>query len=174
MKIIEALKQIKDINRRVEELKDKIAKHCMDLDYETPIYENQTEQIKNWLQTRRDLIQEILRLKKCIQVTNLLTEVTITIGDNHITKSIAEWIIRRQTLAKLELEAWERLGIKPLKEGAIQTSAGEKKDVKIRRYYSSEERDKMISALRAEPVLIDSQLEIVNAVTDLLESNLKI
>lgn len=174
MKIIEALKQIKDINRRIEELKEQIAKFCMDMDYETPVYENQAEQIKSWIQSRHDLIQEILRLKKCIQVTNLLIDVTIKIGDNTITKSIAEWIVRRQTLSALELQAWEKLGQKPLKEGTVATSTGEKKDVKIRRYFSTEERDKMVNILRSEPILIDSHLEITNAITDLLEVSLVI
>ena len=44
MKIIEALKKIKDLRRKADDLKDKVKQHCADLDCETSPYHTQ---IKN-------------------------------------------------------------------------------------------------------------------------------
>ena len=52
---------------------------------------------------------------------------------------------------------------------AIGQLTGEKIEVKIVRCYDPTTRDTKIELYRSEPVLIDSQLEITNAVTDLIE-----
>jgi len=169
MKIIEGLKQIKDLQKKAEDIRQKIAAHCVRMDYETPVYANQGEQIKEWLQAHSDLLKEILRLRIAIQSTNLVTVVTIELGKTKVTKTVAEWIHRRRDLADSELSVWKMLHDRGLKEGFIQTSAGEKKEARIVRYYDPKERDNKISLFDSEPTIVDSKLEIVNAVTDLIE-----
>ena len=41
--------------------------------------------------------------------------------------------------------------------------------MKIRRYYDPRERDRMVELYADEPKVIDSSLEVVNAITDLAE-----
>jgi hypothetical protein len=169
MKIIEALKGIKDLNRKAEDLRKLIAVHCADLDYETPRYDDQWGKVQGWIQAHGDIVKEILRLKFCIMKTNIATKVDVELGGKIITKTIAEWIYRRKDLAKLDLQCWNQLGDRNLKEGQIPQSDGSKRDVKIRRYYKSEERDEKISLFKSEPLLIDAKLEVANCVTDLIE-----
>jgi len=169
MKIIEALKQTKDLARKADDLIGKIKLYCADLDYENPVYPDQKGQISKWIQAHRDICHEVLRLKFCIQKTNIMTQVTIQIGDCAITKSIAEWIIRRKELACIEKMAWDALSDRQLKDMRIQTTNQEVKDVKVRRYFDASERDKWRAELDSEPSLIDAKLEIVNAITDLIE-----
>jgi len=45
MKIIEALKKIKDLQRKADDIKDKIGTYCADLDCENPVYVDQKLQI---------------------------------------------------------------------------------------------------------------------------------
>lgn len=170
MKLIEAMKQIKALTIKAEDLRGKVAKYCADQSHETAVYgDKQVSQIKEWIQAHHDVLQEIARLRVAVQTTNIKTNVTITLGGKQVTKSIAEWIHRRRDLAGLELAMWTGIGDRGLREGTIQTSTGEKQEVKIRRYYSPIERDTNVENYRTEPGVIDSTLEVTNAVTDLVE-----
>jgi len=171
MKIIEALKKIKDLSRKAADIRDLIAKHCADLDCETPTYPDQKRQIQEWLQSHGDVIKEILHLRYSIQKTNVETMVTIEIGGNHVTKSIAEWIHRRKDLAKLEEDVYRKLTNRDLKEVYTQklTDNTPEKQVKRRLYFDPAERDMKIEMFRSEPSLIDRTLEVTNCITDLIE-----
>lgn len=169
MKLIEAMKKIKMLQQKAEDIRNKIAAHSADLDFETPLYADQRKQVAEWLQAHFDILQEILSLRVAIQRTNLATPVTITLGDKDVTKSIAEWIHRRRDLAGFDLQAWAKLSDRGLKEGTIQQSTGQTKEVKIRRYFDPVERDNKIELYRTEPHIIDSTLEVTNAITDLIE-----
>jgi len=169
MKIIEALKKSKDLLKKADDIKDKIKQHCADLDNEDPIYPDQKRQISEWLQAHCDIIKEILSLKYRIQKTNVTTDVTIEIGGTFVTKTIAEWIIRRKELARLEEQCWASLTERNLLEKYKQTTSSNiEKTVKRRLYFDPIERDKKREIYRSEPSLIDASLEIVNAVTDLV------
>jgi hypothetical protein len=169
MKIIEGLKQIKALQKKLEDLRGKIGKYCAYANFETPIYTDQKKQVREWLQSHEDLMKEILSLRMKIQKTNLITDVTIELGGKKVTKSIAEWIHRRRDLAENDRLAWEALNDKGIKEGITTDSQGEKVEVKIIRCYDPVERDNKVELYRSEPMTIDSTLEIINATTDLVE-----
>lgn len=169
MKVIEAMKQIKDLQRKASDLQTKISRCSADLTHETPLYENQFQKVESCVQAHSDICKEILRLRVAIQKTNIITEVPIELGGKVVTKTVAEWIHRRRDLSQLELAAYKRLTDRNLKEGYIAQSTGEQREVKIRRHYNPEKRDKMIDILSSEPLMIDSKLEVVNAITDLVE-----
>lgn len=169
MKIVEALKKIKALEKKAEDLKIKIGQHCVDMDYETPMYQDQSAQVSSWMQSYSDTLREINQLSHRLQKTNVMTMVKIELEGRTIEKSIFEWIQRRRKLAAMECAMYEKLTDKGLKEGAFNTSGGQTVPAKIRRYYSPSERDKKISALKNEPFEIDGRLEIINATTDLLD-----
>lgn len=172
MKIIEALKKIKDLQRKADDIKTKISMYCSDLDCETPTYPDQRRQITEWLQAHGDIIKEISRLRFCIQKTNVMTPVTIELGNVHVTKTIAEWIHRRKDLAVSEMACWTRLDAKS-KESEYRrqlTPNTPELVIKRRLYFDPAERDKKVELFRSEPSKIDATLEITNALTDLIES----
>jgi len=168
MKLIEAMKKIKELRVKAEDLRRKVGTYCADQSHETPVYPDQKAKIREWTQAYSDILKEILSLRVAIQRTNLATEVTIELGNKQVRKTIAEWIHRRRDLAELEMSVWTNIGDRGLKEGTIATSTGEKTEVKIRRYYDPEERDNMVSLYRDEPSIIDRTLEVINAVSDLV------
>ena len=168
MKIIEALKHQKDLLRKASDLRTKIAKYSAHLNLETPMYQDQTKQVSEWLQSHNDVLKEILKLRVAVQRTNLATQVSIELDGQTVTKSITEWIHRRRDLATLEKEAWGMLSDKGLREGLVTDSQNEKREVKIIRCYNPAVRDKNIDILTSEPSIIDSRLEVVNAVTDVI------
>lgn len=170
MKIIEAMKQIKDLQFKAEDLRKKTGTYCADQSHETAVYgPEQKTKIKEWIQGHGDIIKEILKLRIGIQKTNLNTSVTIELGGKQVTKSIAEWIHRRRDLAELDRAVWAQLTDRGLKEGTIKSSTGELQEIKIRRYYDPSERDTNIELYRSEAGIIDRTLEVINAVTDVVE-----
>lgn len=171
MKLIQAMKKLKDLKAKAQDLREKVGRHCADLSVETPVYADQKTQITQWIQAHHDILKEILTLRTDIQRTNLATRVSIELDGKQVTKSIAEWIHRRRDLAQEEMQMWGALTDRNLKEGNIQTvKDGPVTEVKIRRYFDPAEKDKRVAAYRSEPSIIDGVLEVTNAVTDLIES----
>lgn len=171
MKIIEALKKIKDLQRKADDLRTKVGQYCADLDCETATYPDQRRQIHEWLQSHTDIVKEILHLRVSIQRTNINTPVSIELGNVHVTKSISEWIHRRKDLAKLDQDVWSKLTDRNLKESYSNklTNSSPEQVIKRRLYFDPSERDKKMELYRSEPSKIDATLEVVNAVTDLME-----
>lgn len=168
MKIIEALKKIKDLKKKAEDIKVLAKTHCADMECETPVYADQKRQVESWCQAYSDIIKEILELKYRVQKTNIETQVTIELGDRHVTKSIAEWIHRRKELASLEENFWRALTDKGHKDNQYQlTPSSPVTIVKRRLYFDAVERDKKIELYRSEPSKIDAVMETINALTDL-------
>lgn len=172
MKIIEALKLIKELLVKREDLVAKVKQHCADLDFETPLYSDPKGQVAYWIQSHSDVCKEILRLRVAIQKTNLNTVVPIEMDGKKIEKSITAWIHRRRDLATFEHQIWQSLGDRNLKEGQMPSSqpGGSPLPVKIRRYFDPLVRDKKIETYRSEPSIIDRTLEVANATTDLIEN----
>ena len=173
MKIIEALKKTKDLQRKADDIRSKIKEFCADLDAETPAYgtpEQQTKQIAEWLQSHSDILKEVEKLRLAIQKTNLSTDVIVDVTDEKtVTKSIAAWIHRRKDLAKLEAMAWQGLSNKNLRPQNYQKPGSDDVMIaNIRKYYNQTERDKKVEDFTSEPSRIDAALEIANATTELI------
>ena len=175
MKLIEALKKVKDLQRKADDIRGKIAVNCADLDAESPAYgtvDAQTKQIAEWLQAHSDILKEIEGLRLSIQRTNLAVDVSVEVVDGkYVLKSMAAWIHRRKDLSKLEALAWSGLtnrNLKPLNYKPVQMGE-EVKVANIRKFYDQKERDTKVENFTSEPSRIDAALEIANAVTDIVE-----
>lgn len=171
MKLIEAMKRVKANKDKIADLNKKIQAVSANLSFETPLYGDRTgDQIKEWLQSCRDTSAENVRLLVAIQRTNLATIVPITLGGITVSKSVAEWIWRRREYATLDANTWRQLTDRGLKEGNLPTTTGVATEVKIVRHYDPVQRDKMLAMFTSEPHEIDAALEVINAITDLIES----
>lgn len=169
MKIIEALKKVKDLHRKADDLKTLVRDHCAISSLETEKYKGQKNQVSKWMQSHSDILKEILRLRLAIQKTNIETDVTIELDGKSVTKSIAAWIHRRRDLANEEFKMWNQLTDRGVTEGYSKGPTGDVIEVKINRFYDPSERDRNKDAFSSEPYLIDARLEVVNAITDLIE-----
>lgn len=169
MKLIEGMKQIKELRRKADDLVGKIKYHSAHLNYETPVYADQKGQVSEWLQSHGDIVKEIEKLRLRVQKTNLSTDVTIKFNSKTVTKPIAAWIHRRKDLAALDQVAWQSLTDKNLKEGFARDTQGAEREIKIVRCYDPKQRDEMVSMFLGEPALIDQTLEVINATTELLD-----
>lgn len=171
MKIIEAMKRVKANKEKIADLQKKIGQHSANLSFETPVYgAEQGAKVAEWLQSARDTAAENVRLLTAISRTNLVTLVTIELGDNRITRPITEWIWRRREYAAIDLQVTSSLTDRGLKEGHLPMTPGATPtEVKIVRHYDPATRDKLMAMYSREPHDIDAALEVVNATTDLAE-----
>lgn len=170
MKIIEAMKKVKENKEKIRDLQERIGRSCANLSTESPLYGDNTRgKIDEWLQTCSQLTQDNIKLLCAIQKTNLATSVTIEIGGNKITKPISEWVWRRREYAEIDFASWNGLSDRGLREGIVHNSTGQQVEVKIVRHFNPEQRDEYLFIYRSEPHRIDAALEVVNAVTDLVE-----
>jgi hypothetical protein len=171
MKIIEALKSVKELQVKADDLRKKISLHCAHMSVETPVYPDQKGQVSKWLQAHEDITREIASLSVRIAKTNIQTQVGVKLGGQVLTKPITEWIVRRRLLAALDMQAWSQLGNRGLQETAQIPSSqgGEPTKVTIVRCFDPVLRDEKIALYKSEPNAIDVVLETVNATTDLLD-----
>lgn len=170
MKIIEAMKRIKANKAKIIELQGKIALISAHLNYETPMYGVETSQkLSEWAQSCEDTAQENVRLLVAIAKTNLATQATVKLGERQVTKTLSEWIWRRREYAAIDLKTWSSMTDRGLKEGQANSTTGIPVELKIVRNYDPERRDKKMAEYQSEPHEIDSALEVVNAVTDLVD-----
>lgn len=171
MKLVEAMKRVKQNKEKILDLQKKIAMHCANLSHETPLYGavETPQRIREWIQTCTDITKENVRLLIAIQRTNIVTNVTITLGGEAVTKCIAEWVWRRREYAALDLATWLNLTDRGLKEGHMQTSTTQPFEIKIVRHFDPMLRDAAVAMYKSEPHEIDASLEIINAVTDVVE-----
>jgi len=178
MKLIEAMKKVKDLQRKATDLREKIGQYCADYDTDTPTYktaEDQKATLAGWLQAHHDIIKEIERLRLDIQATNLATLVKIEVAEGQsVTKCIAGWIHRRKELADLEKQAWAKLTNRGLKDTAYRTDGKDPNSpvqvAHVRRYYEQKERDVKVETYTSEPSRINGALEVANAQTDLVSA----
>lgn len=168
MKIIVGMKRIKELLQKAEDLRTKVGTHCANLSIETPVYQDTKAQINGWLQAHSDIMREVLTLRTDIQWTNLHTNVTITLGGENVTKTIAEWIHRRRDLATAQYNMYSVLGDRKLKEALMPQSVGEPIKITVVRHFDPVVRDNKMELYRSEPHIIDASLEVVNATTDLI------
>lgn len=169
MKLIEALKHLKDLKRKADDYCQLVKDHCAISNLDTPKYPDQKAKVDGWIQGHSDILREIMRLRVAVQKTNLQTSVAITIGDKTVTKTIAEWIHRRRDLADSELAMWNGITDRGVKEGMVQGPTGQPVQITVTRFYDPGKREDMRQELASEPSIIDANLEIANAITDLIE-----
>lgn len=172
MKIIEGLKKIKDLKRKLGDIQIKIITYSADYDCDNPVYENQRLQIDSWLQAAEDLTKEVSNLTHRIHKTNISTNISIEVAiGKSVNKSIDEWLLRVNGLAEDDKNTWNRLNTTDINTEKKYRLPGSNTDilVKKRLYFDPKKRDEKVEEYTSEISKISSKLEIVNAITDLLD-----
>lgn len=169
MKIIEALKELKLNAKKIGDVSARIALNSAKKDFEKSPYADPTSQVKEWLDSVEGLTKRNAQLTLLISKTNAATLVTIELEGKQVTKSITEWIYRRRYGVAMEMAAVKALTNRGLKDEQVKQTDGTLLETKVVLHYDQKLRDQRMDALQQEPTLIDTRLEMVNAVTDLLE-----
>lgn len=183
MKLIEALKNLKTVEKRIEKNAQMIGQYAAWVSTETPPFETedkQREEVKSLIQANLDLEREYLRLKIAIDYTNLNTKVTIGERTHCITellilngKATADSYGKRQKIpgaAKFRFSTYNALNAAPAAQRMQQIytrGIDGTNPPKVICAFSEAEKNKALTEWDSFIQAIDAKLEVVNAETEL-------
>lgn len=170
MKIIEALKNLKLIEKRVNKNCQLLNQYAAFVSTDGPVFdsvEKQQAEVTSLIQANQDLATEYLRLKQAIENTNLVTNVTIGAK----TYSISNLITLRRTVYSFKQKTYQMLNsanavirIKEVQRNPTDAT----NPPRIVMLYKEEDKNKAIREHEDFIASIDAKLEIVNAEVDLV------
>lgn len=174
MKIIEALKELPLLEKRIQKNNGMIAVYASDVDtghgaerqsLAFSTVEEQRKEVQSLVQSTNDLVKRKAELRRKLAITNATVEVKI----EGVTMTIAEWIEYRQHGVKNILNALSALNDNSGRQKMQSTQFDPEKGIKIIKFYDEKDRNEQAEKWSSIADKIDSSLEIVNATTDLIE-----
>lgn len=170
MKLIEALKELPILEKRIQKNCEIISEHAgVALAEESP-YGSEMEhrlKIESLVQANLDLATHYEKLKRAIHMTNSATTVTI----DGVTKTVDEWITFRTGTGQALLNTYRSLNMDKVnnrsKSTALTHTALEQ-GVAQKRMYDQERRDAELDRIMQLVEHVPGALEVVNATTDLI------
>lgn len=164
MKIVEAMKELKLIEKKMNKNNNSIQKYSSQPSNERPYFQDENSQrkeIKNLVQSNIDLLNNYLELKKSIENTNLQTEVEFD-GRKY---TISELLVLKRKLSKTMVETFESMNDQNARHNMMRVTDN---TIKIERFYDERERNEGLRKWQDFYDNIDSRLEVVNATTDII------
>jgi hypothetical protein len=168
MKITEAMKELKLIEKKMMRNNDSIQKYSSQSSHERtffPTAEEQKKEIKNLLHSNYDLMQNYLSLKQKIEKTNL--EVSVEMDGKSYT--LSELLVLKRKLAKLMAQSYQSMNDENAKVNIQSFRFSGSETPKVERFYDEREKNEGLRKWQDFYDNIDSRLEVINATTDLVE-----
>ena len=169
MTIVEALKEVKLVEKRIAKNCESISQYASVLSNEKPAFDSEEEQramVKQLIQANMDLTTQYLRLKKNIEFTNLSTIVELA-GKKY---SIFELIHLRRKAGEFILRTFSCLTETASEQKRARFFAAAGQDVKVNRMFNESDKMKSLNEWQEFIEKIDGKLEVVNATTEILEA----
>ena len=170
MKIVEAMKKLRVIEKRMKSNSDSITKYSSMLSTERPYFpteDDQRDEIRSLVQSNTDLFTEYLGLKKRIEKTNIF--VTVELGGKGY--SLSDLLVIKRKLAVKMIETYSAMNDKEGHQRIrnARTPSSIEGNVNIVRFYVEDVKNKGLREWQDLYDNIDSRLEVINATTDLVE-----
>lgn len=169
MKLIEAMKKLKTIEKRVDKNCAQIMQYAAWVSVETPAFETeerQRQEVQSLIQANLDLEAEYLKLKTAIEVTNLA--VGVTIGER--TYSISNLVVIKRTAKDFRARTYASLNGQPAAsrlQQVYQKGIDAANPPKVVTAYNEGDKNKALRDWDDFVSAIDGRLEVVNAETEL-------
>lgn len=155
MTILQALKKIKHLDRKIEKNMKRIQRWCSYFDDEQPLYDGGG--IKRLIQSSNDMIDESTNLRHQIHATNTATKMEFDNKEMTLDELIA---LKTSTIPK----RLQVLSVLRRKEKQYHHD----KDVKVVLQYDPSARDKVVDALENMSDEVDALLDHMNISTELV------
>lgn len=171
MKIIEAMKELKLLEKRIGSNREQITRYASYASIDDPIFDKdpeiQRKELSSLVQANFDLIEYYLELKERIQKTNLETKVTI----GGVSRSISQLITLRTGSGRAYIDTLQALNANTAMNRLNQVKQIDMSNPpKAILLWDEKEKNEQLKHWQYEVLdKIDSTLEIVNATTDLLD-----
>jgi neutral trehalase len=169
MKLIEGMKTLRVIQKRIQQNAERINEYAAIVSTEKPTYGSELEQrkqVESLIQSNLDLSREYLNLKKTIDYTNLMTKVTI--GKD--TFSISDLLQIRRNIANLMIGTFDALNERKAEARLLRIKAiTSDKAPRIERMYDENTKFEGLQYWQGLKDEIEIRLEVINATTELLD-----
>lgn len=169
MKIIEAMKKIKLIEKKIDDNVRKIEQYSSSVSTERPFFgdeKSQQKEVESLVQANTDLVKEYLKIKRQIETTNLA--VTAEFGGQSYT--LSDLLVLRRRLGKKLLETYEAMNTRYADQRIKFAPAdADGKKAQVIRLYDERKKNENLQMLMEFMSNIDARLEVVNCTTDLVE-----
>jgi hypothetical protein len=167
MKIIEALKELSLLEKRIQKNIELVQVYSSELCINGAItfgtVDSQKTEVSSLLQSVRDLVARRGRIRRALAITNATVTVTID-GDE---RTITEWIEFRQKGAQFIINSLGALN-EVNAQRKLQVAGGKVDgNMQVRRFFDEKTRNKELAAVQEKHGKVDPTLEIVNATKDL-------
>lgn len=174
MKIIQALKNLKTIEKRIEKNCQAISLYCAYISVEVLPYETedkQRQEVQSLVQANIDLEKEYLKLKCSIEYTNLITKVKI----GEFEYSISELIVLKRGIGKVKGATFRANTYKSLSllaanqrfNQAASRGVDATNPPRVIPLFQEKYRNEQLTAWENFLAQIDGTLEVVNAETEI-------
>lgn len=172
MTIVEGLKKLRVLEKRAESTTVAISEYSSKVSTEKPAFGSDAEQrqeVSGRVQANLDLVEDMLKLKRRIDTTNLAVE--LKIGGQ--TRSIADWLLIKRKLGGIILGTImalsTRTGDRRRMEMRGSSMGPDNAPVHVERMYDEAVKNKQLREWQDRLAEIDGRLEVVNATTPLLD-----
>ena len=167
--IVEALKRLRRIEKKITSNNAEVTRYASGLSSRKPLFDTedkQLQEVKSLTQSSVDLVQEYLKLKRRIDLTNL----AITVDIEGQRRTIAEWLIVKRKTADLMIGVFSALDDSAASAARREDRmySGEGKSPQVVKYYKEEAKMKELRSWQDVKEAIDGRLEVVNATTSLV------
>ena len=168
MKIIEGMKELKLIEKKMMANCQKIEQYSSTVSTERPFFENektQTKEVEQLVQANLDLGDRYLQIKRLIERTNL----EITAEFDGKTYTLSDLLVIKRRMGERMMDTYKSLSSKyaDARLKLAPKDADGKLGVVVR-LYDERKRNTEISKLLDFMSNIDARLEVINATTDLV------
>jgi len=169
MKLIEGMKTLKVIEKKMQHNAERINQYASIISTERPIFGTEVEQrkqLESLIQANTDLATEYLKIKKMVDMTNLKSEVKI--GKDVFT--IADLLQIQRNVAKLMRLTYNSLNDKLAEQRlmSMRQQATEKAP-RVERMYDENRKYEGLQYWQGLEDEIETRLEVINATTELIE-----
>lgn len=169
MMLIEGMKRLKVIEKRMESNMASITRYSSGIDTEKEAFgdeEGQKKEVAKFIQSNGDLMEEYMRIKLQIDMTNLQTRVVLEGTERCLT----EWLILKRKMARMMENTFgslnEQTGTMKLRDQ--RRIGAEDKVPMLKRYYDEDKKNASMRKWQDTYNAIDSRLEVINATTTLV------
>ena len=167
MKIIEAMKELRLIEKKIATNCTRITQYASAVSTEKLPFgseEDQRSEVKSLVQANADLFARYLELKQRIEQTNLITRVKLA-GKEW---SISQLLVIRRKLGQPMLATYNSLNDREARSRMRSAVSGvEGKGVHVIQLYDEREKNERLNYWQDFLESIDARLEVVNATTEL-------
>ena len=168
MKIIEGMKRLRVIEKRMESQERAITEYSSKLSTEMPRFrtkEDQAKEVASLIQSNNDLCAEYLKTKRSIEYTNLKVTVELQ-GKSYC---ISDLLVIKRKLSKMMVATYRSLNDCMAQSRLRNAPKFDGETPKVEVLYDEREKLENIRKWQDLEDAIDSRLEVVNATTDLVE-----